>query len=123
MTTSKIESTFTDYRSDQLPKVVVGYLDAHDEQHYAAAAAHFAPDATVLDNGNTHEGIAAIRGWIQDSATEYTYTSTRIGQQIADEKHANVRIRLDGSFPGGTVTLHYQFELAGDTIRRLAIEV
>ncbi len=114
---------FTDYRSDQLPKVVLAYLDAHDEQRAADAASHFAPDATVLDDGNTYEGIAAIRAWIQDSSTEYTYTSTRIAQHVPDDRHTTVRIRLDGNFPSGTVTLRYQFELDGDTIQRLAIEV
>ncbi len=114
---------FTDYRSDLLPQTVVAYLDARDEQRHAEAAALFAPNATVLDDGNTYEGIANISAWIEGSSTEYTYTSTRIGQYIADDQHTNVLVRLDGNFPGGTVTLRYQFHLDGDTIQRLAIEV
>ena len=34
-----------------------------------------------------------------------------------------MQIRLDGNFPGGTVTLRYQFELEEDQITRLEIEV
>lgn len=115
--------SFTAYAPRALPAPVLAYLDAHDENRHADAAAVFTPDATVLDDGTTYEGIGAIRAWIETSATEYTYTSTRIGQQVADDNHVVVQIRLDGDFPGGTVTLRYQFELHAGLIRRLAIEV
>lgn len=115
--------TFTDYARAALPAPVLAYLDAHDENRHADAAAVFAPDATVLDDGNTYEGIDAISAWIETSATEYTYTSTRIGQRVGDENQVVVQIRLDGNFPGGTVTLRYQFELHAGLIKRLAIEV
>ena len=114
---------FTDYNSDLLPTSVVAYLDARDERRYVDAAALFGPDATVLDDGRTYEGLAVITAWIEESSTEYTYTSTRTGQHVVDDQHTNVLVRLDGNFPGGTVTLRYQFELVGDTIRSLDIEV
>jgi cell division FtsZ-interacting protein ZapD len=114
---------FTDYRADQLPKVVLAYLDASDEHRRADAASYFATDATVLDDGKTYEGIEAIRAWLLDASSEYIYTSTRIGQQVTDEAHSTVKIRLDGNFPGGTVILRFQFEIADGSIRRLAIEV
>jgi hypothetical protein len=34
-----------------------------------------------------------------------------------------VQVRLDGNFPGGTVTLRYRFDLRAGLIDRLAIEV
>jgi len=49
--------------------------------------------------------------------------ATRIGQRIADASNAVVQVRLDGNFPGGTVTLRYQFTLKHELISRLAIEV
>jgi hypothetical protein len=116
-------NTFAAYDPAFLPAPVVAYLDAHDEHRYADATAVFAPDATVLDDGNTYEGIDAITAWIETSSSEYTYTSTRIGQQVADDDHAVVRVRLDGSFPGGTVVLRYQFHLESGYISGLAIEV
>lgn len=115
--------TFTAYEPAALAAPIVTYLDAHDENRYADAAALFASDATVLDDGNTYEGLAAITAWIERSSSEYTFTSTRTGQQIIDEHHAVVQVRLDGSFPGGMVTLRYQFTLRGALIGRLAIEV
>ncbi|KAB8169712.1 nuclear transport factor 2 family protein [Streptomyces sp. 3MP-14] len=115
--------TFTDYDPATLPTPVVAFLDAHDADRHADALAAFAPDATVLDDGGTHEGTEAIRAWLERSSTAYTYTSTRVGQRVTDPTHPVVRIRLDGSFPGGTVTLRYQFTLHAGRISRLAIEV
>ncbi|GAB2613421.1 nuclear transport factor 2 family protein [Pseudactinotalea suaedae] len=115
--------TYTDYDPTHVPAAVPIYLDAHDEKRHLDAAAVFTPDATVLDEGRTYEGIQAIRDWMKRSSSEYTYTSTRIGQQVVDEDHVVVQIRIDGNFPGGTATLRYQFELQDGLIRRLAIEV
>ncbi|WP_280434094.1 nuclear transport factor 2 family protein [Nocardia carnea] len=117
-----MSENFDRYDSDRLPKVVVTYLDAHDDHRTADAAALFTPGATVLDDGKTYEGSAEITEWLRNSATEYSYTSTRIGQHSADDRYPVVLIRLDGNFPGGTATVHYRFELDGDRIRRLAIE-
>lgn len=105
-----------------LPTPVVTYLDARDEHRYVDATAAFAPDATVLDDGNTYQGIEAITAWIETSAAEYAYTSTRVGQQVVDDSHAVVQVRLDGDFPGGTVVLRYHFDLDAGLISRLAIE-
>lgn len=113
---------FDAYNGGLLAKVVVTYLDAHDEHRAADAAVLFTPDATVLDDGNTYEGIAAITAWLRNSSTEWSYTATRIGQRSTDSRHPTVLIRLDGNFPGGTATVHHRFELDGDRIRRLAIE-
>ncbi|GAA1511407.1 nuclear transport factor 2 family protein [Nocardioides humi] len=123
--TAKIEATddYADYDPSALPAPVPAYLDAHDENRHADAVAAFAPGATVLDDGTTYDGIDAISAWVRRSATEYEYTSTRIGQRIVDGAHVVVRVRLDGSFPGGTVTLRYQFAHHAGLITRLAIEV
>ncbi|GAB3601208.1 nuclear transport factor 2 family protein [Microbacterium tumbae] len=115
--------TFVDYDPTILPDPVIAYLDAHDEHRFADASATFAPDATVLDDGSVHTGIAEIDDWLENSSAEYTYTSSRIGQRVVDDARAVVQIRLDGDFPGGTVILRYQFELRDGRIVRLAIEV
>ncbi|MFF2083766.1 nuclear transport factor 2 family protein [Nocardia sp. NPDC058176] len=115
--------TFPEYLPAALPDVVTAYLDARDAQRHTDATAVFATDATVRDDGNTYEGIDAISTWIAHSSTEYTYTSTRVGQRIIDDTHTTVQVRLDGDFPGSTVTLRYQFEHVDGLITRLAIEV
>lgn len=111
----------TDFDPTQLPAPVLDYLDARDEDRHADARALFAPDASVLDEGRTHHGIDKIGAWIERSSSEYEYTATRIGQRVDGASSVTVQIRLDGNFPGGTVTLHYQFALDGDRITRLEI--
>lgn len=118
-----MENNFTPYDPTRLPQPVLGYLDAHDENRYHDACVFFTPDATVVDDGNTYRGIEEIAAWLERSSSEYEYSSTRIGQCLEDEEGAVVQIRLDGTFPGGTVTLRYQFELSENGISRLAIEV
>lgn len=111
----------TDYQPSALPEVVVAYLDARDDQRHDDAAATFAADATVLDDGRTYRGIEEIRNWIGRSSIEFTYTGTRIGQQTPDGTHTTVRVRIDGNFPGGTATLQYRFDHDGRRITHLAI--
>lgn len=114
---------FAPYDPALLPAPALGYLDAHDEGRHRDARTFFASDATVVDDGNTYRGIEEIAAWIEQSSSEYEYTSSRIGQRQEDDTRVTVQIRLDGDFPGGTVTLRYQFELDSDGISRLAIEV
>jgi hypothetical protein len=113
--------TLADYRPDILPAVVVAYLDAHDEGRPAEAAATFTPDATVVDDGATYQGSQAIAGWLDRTSTEYSYTSTRIGQQTLGDSDLIVRVRLEGDFPGGIVTLSYRFRLEQERIAALTI--
>lgn len=113
--------SFTAYDPDLLPDVVRGYLDAHDESRSGDAVSTFAQDATVIDDGHTYRGLREISAWINRSAGEYDYTSTRIGQADVDTTHPALQIRLDGNFPGNTVTLRYQFALEAGLITRLVI--
>lgn len=114
---------FAPYDPTTLHAPVLAYLDARDDRRYADATATFAPNAVVIDDGTTYRGIDAISAWIGTSSTEFTYTSSRLDQQIVDGRRVVVRVRLDGNFPGGTVVLHHRFELAGSLIEHLVIEV
>lgn len=111
----------TAYEPTQLPAPVLNYLEARDENRHADARVLFAPDATVFDDGHAYQGIDEIGAWIERSSSEYEYTVARTGQRIDDKGRVVVQIRLDGNFPGGTVTLRYQFELEKDRITRLVI--
>lgn len=112
---------FTAYDSTTLPAVVVAYLDAHDNHRAADALRAFTSNAVVTDDGTTYRGADEISAWLRRSASEYEYTSTRIGQCGVDTRTPIVQIRLDGNFPGGTVTLRYEFELDEDLIAGLTI--
>ncbi|WP_405924629.1 nuclear transport factor 2 family protein [Streptomyces sp. NBC_00035] len=109
---------------DALPEVITRYLKAHRAHDTAAAVTSFADGATVIDDGSTYQGIAAIEGWLNRSATEFTYTIELTEAQQTDETHYVAVHHLEGDFPGGTVDLHYRFALRGglDLIERLVIE-
>ncbi|MGW6911604.1 nuclear transport factor 2 family protein [Streptomyces sp. NPDC054940] len=107
---------------DALPEVITRYLRAHHSRDTAAAIAVFTDDATVIDDGNTYQGAAAIERWLDRSATEFTYTIHLTGAQQAAPAHYIATHHLEGNFPGGTVDLRYQFTLDNDLIEHLAIE-
>lgn len=115
--------SFSGYDPSALPPAVVAYLDARDAQNTADAIAVFAPDASVQDDGGAYQGRPEIESWIAHTSTEYTYTSTRLGQRVLDEGHVVVQIRLDGNFPGNTVLLRYQFVLADELVTDLTIGI
>ncbi|MFF3518376.1 nuclear transport factor 2 family protein [Streptomyces sp. NPDC002573] len=94
-----------------LPEVVARYLRAHNAKDVAAAMATLAPEATVTDDGRTHHGPAAIRGWLQQTSTQYTYTTTLVGAERHGPGRYTVVQHLEGDFPGGLVDLRYRFVL------------
>ena len=118
-----MQMTFADYNGSELPPAVLAYLDARDANRTAEATALFTPTATVFDDGGCHRGIDAIADWIAHTSTEFTYTSTRIGQRFLDEDRVVVQVRLEGDFPGGVVVLRYQFVVEDGLIHDLVIEV
>ena len=101
-----------------LPDVISTYLTAHEARETEAAAATFAPDAVVTDDGNTYHGTDEIRSWLTSTGSAYTFTTTRKGASVVYD----VVQHLEGDFPGGVVDLHYLFELRDDTIARLVIQ-
>ncbi|WP_030949093.1 nuclear transport factor 2 family protein [Streptomyces sp. NRRL S-646] len=107
---------------DDLPEVITRYLTAHRAQDTATAVTAFTDDATVMDDGSTYQGSAAIERWLNRSATEFTYTIHLTNAQETDPAHYIATHHLEGDFPGGTVDLRYQFTLRNDLIEHLAIE-
>lgn len=108
------------FDADDLPAVVVRYLDAQGGDRRSAIDV-FAPDARVTDEGIRYDGPDAIRGWLGTVATAYTYTTTLTGQQHVGEDRWIVIARLEGDFPGGVADLRYRFTVHGDRISELVI--
>lgn len=106
----------------QLPPVVEKYLDTTPNTDPAAVAALFAENATVVDDGHTHEGRAAIISWRDDVAAAFTYTATQL--RVEQDGDALVVVqRIEGDFPGGRVDLANRFTVdADDRISSLRIE-
>lgn len=108
------------YAPDSLPPALRRYLDAAPNDR-ASVADVFRPGAVVTDEGRTHQGIAAVRAWLDGAGSEYTYTTTFTGQRSDDVDHWTVAARLEGDFPGGVADLRYHVELRDGLIETLLI--
>ena len=107
---------------EALPEAITGFLKAHRAHDAATALTFLRPDATVTDEGKTHQGARAIEAWMTRSAGEYTYTIELIRAQKVDADHYVATHHLEGDFPGGVVDLHYRFSLGDGLIEDLRIE-
>ncbi|MFD3996042.1 nuclear transport factor 2 family protein [Streptomyces sp. NPDC058548] len=107
---------------EDLPGVITRYLTAHRVHDTATAVTTFTDDATVLDDGTTYQGSAAITRWLDRSATEFTYTTHLTNAQQTDPTHYIATHHLEGDFPGGTIDLRYRFTLRDNLIAHLTIE-
>ncbi|NHC47208.1 nuclear transport factor 2 family protein [Motilibacter aurantiacus] len=104
-----------------LPAPVQDYLDAHLRGDVAAAAACFAPDAVVVDDGATYRGRAEITRWLSRTSSEYSYTTTLTGARRDGDRHWTVTQRLEGTFSGGVVVLSFAFVSDGRSLLALTI--
>jgi uncharacterized protein (TIGR02246 family) len=101
--------------------VITRYFEADARRDIDAIVALFTDDAVVVDEGQTFQGTAAIRGWQEGAASKYQYTTEVIGTKRTGEESTLVTGRLTGNFPGGTAELQWRFTVQGDLIRRLEI--
>ena len=106
--------------SIQLPHPIATYFANDNKGNTKAIAACFTEGAVVIDEGHTYSGRDAVRQWMANASTKYTYTSdpfsiTEKGGEITVTSH------LVGDFPGSPVDLRYLFVLDGDMIARLEI--
>jgi len=104
-----------------VPAVIDRYLRAHDRHDTDAALSTFAPNATVVDDGQWYVGPDRIREWLANASTEFSYTRTLAGADGVGADTWLVTNRLEGDFPGGIVDLGYRFRLTGDAIAELLI--
>lgn len=103
------------------PDIIDTYLHAHDRGDTPTAVAAFAADATVIDDGHRFDGHDQIGSWITGSASEYTVTRTLVSAEATGADTWTIVNHLEGSFPGGTVDLRYEFTLADGVIAELVI--
>ncbi len=105
----------------RLPEEIKAYWDAANSGRAEAAGACFASDAVVLDEGQTHSGLPAIRSWIDETTQKYRPVVEPLRLQEAEGKHL-VTARVSGSFPGSPAELNFAFTLQGGKISRLEIQ-
>src|SRR5882762_928651 len=106
--------------SIQLPDPIARYVQIANSDTLEAVPACFAPNAIVHDEGQTYQGVAAIKNWM--AATKKKYGHTVAPLELAERGGQNVlKARLTGNFPGSPVTVNFRFVLADGKIRSLEI--
>jgi hypothetical protein len=103
-----------------LPTPIAIYIDAENRGDTEALAKCFAEDAVVRDQGETIEGLAAIKRWKAETKKKYEHTIEPLASAQKDGKTI-VTNRLTGNFPGSPIELEFVFELDGDKIALLEI--
>jgi ketosteroid isomerase-like protein len=104
----------------ELPDVIAMYFAADKSGNAQAISECFTPDAIVIDEGNTYTGRDAIRHWMANASTQYSYSVEPFALSEADGRTV-VTSHLVGNFPGSPVDLRYAFVLDGDRIAALEI--
>jgi hypothetical protein len=102
-----------------LPEPIAAYFAA-DQRDGEAVARCFTKRAVVKDEGHTHSGLAAIKGWKAKASAKYSYTSVPFAVEQRDGRYI-VTSRLTGNFPGSPVDLRYAFRLERGKIALLEI--
>lgn len=103
-----------------LPDVVQTYFEVSNGQGMTRLAECFCEDATVRDEHQTHQGLAAIVEWQFASRQAYSYVAAPL-QSWQDGEALVVIARLTGNFPGSPVDLQHHFAFDGGRIKLLEI--
>lgn len=104
----------------KLPTPIALYVEAENRGETEALAQCFAEDAVVRDEGQTIEGLAAIKQWKAETRKKYQHTIEPLAVVQRDGKTI-VTNRLSGNFPGSPIELEFVFTLDGDKIVSLEI--
>ena len=106
--------------SVQLPDPIDHYVQIANSGTAEAASECFAPDAIVRDEGQTYEGVAAIKNWMAATKKKYGHTVTPL--EFAEHGGQSVlKARLAGNLPGSPITVNFSFVLTDGKIRSLEI--
>ena len=103
-----------------LPDVIARYFAADKQADADAISGCFTPGAVVIDEGNTYAGREAIRQWMANASTQYSYTVEPFALAEQDGRIV-VTSHLVGNFPGSPVDLRYLFVTDGGQIAELEI--
>ncbi|MET2831940.1 nuclear transport factor 2 family protein [Mesorhizobium shangrilense] len=103
-----------------LPQPLADYFAAKNRHDIDAMIVPFSSKAIVRDEGETHQGLAAIRDWMEATTRKYRVI-VEVADATADGDAWRIAGIVSGNFPGSPATLHYNFTLADGQITRLAI--
>jgi hypothetical protein len=103
-----------------LPEPIEAYFAA-DRRGGDAVARCFTDDGTVMDEGKTHTGPAAIAAWKTAASVRYTYVAEPFALEKRDRRYV-VTSQVTGDFPGSPVELKFAFTLERGKIALLDIK-
>ena len=103
-----------------LPEPIAIFISSENAHDADAAAACFAPDAAVVDESQTINGLEAITEWRRETAKKYQHTVEPLSMSERDGKTVVV-CKLSGNFPGSPINLNFTFELRDGKIASLKI--
>ena len=103
-----------------LPKPIAAYFAAENSDDTEALLQCFAEHAVVRDEGQTIEGLAAIKQWHVETKKKYHHTVQPIDAVERAGKTVVIG-KVSGNFPNSPVTLDYIFGLEGEKIASLEI--
>jgi hypothetical protein len=106
--------------SIELPTPIALYIAAENRGDTEGLPECFTEHAVVRDEGQTIEGLAAIKRWNAETKTKYQHTVEPIALAQKD-REIIVTNRLTGNFPGSPIELRFIFGLDGDKIASLEI--
>ena len=106
--------------SVDLPTPIARYIAAENRGDTEALAKCFAEHAVVRDEGQTIEGLAAIKQWKAETRKKYQHTIEPLASVEKDGKTI-VTNRLTGNFPGSPIELEFVFTLKDNKIASLEI--
>jgi hypothetical protein len=104
-----------------LPKPIELFMSSENTHDLEALADCFAAHATVRDEGQSMQGLKAIKAWRLETRKKYRHTVEPVAVTALDGKTV-VRTRLTGDFPGRPLTLDFVFTLEGRKIVALEIQ-
>jgi hypothetical protein len=106
--------------SVDLPTPIATYISAENRGDMEALGECFAENAVVRDEGQTIEGLPAIKRWKAETRKKYQHTVEPLSSVQKDGKTI-VTNRLTGNFPGSPIELEFVFTLDGNKIASLEI--
>lgn len=103
----------------KLPVPIAAYFSAVSIDGDAVARC-FTSDAIVTDEGQTHRGTLAIKGWKDKASLKFSYTTEPFASKV-ESGLTVITTHVAGNFPGSPVDLRYAFGLEGDKIASLRV--
>ncbi|QVM84135.1 DUF4440 domain-containing protein [Novosphingobium decolorationis] len=102
-------------------RAIARYFTADETKDPERVAQCLTQAPLVRDEGENHEGRAAIRNWKASSSTKYSYTVEPFSIEV-DADRIVVTNHLEGDFPGSPADLRYLIVLKGVKISALEIK-